>query len=152
MNFIMAIGSIAPLFVIPILDIYVYKHIMMVFAVVVASFLMHISERKHHLPGIHPFNECSQVFLQFDRAVSVLVGLYLVYQVTANVRINVRLFFVIISAFMSLWISEKPEQWGLRTARPSVFSYTFFAVTHTLWHALAFSIMFIIFRAVEHRY
>lgn len=44
----------------------------------IASILMHLSERKHNLPGIYPFNLYSTQFLWLDRIIAVSSGLYII--------------------------------------------------------------------------
>ena len=41
------------------------------------SFLYHLSETKHNLPGIYPFKKYTNVFLNLDRILSIY-GLYIV--------------------------------------------------------------------------
>lgn len=52
---------------------------LVILTAVVVSFLMHISERKHQLPGLYPFNQWTQVFLNLDRVVAVFLSSYMVY-------------------------------------------------------------------------
>lgn len=41
-----------------------------------ASFLMHVSERKHALPGVWPFNQYSSAFLWLDRVMALVCGVF----------------------------------------------------------------------------
>jgi hypothetical protein len=45
-------------------------------SVVIASTLMHLSETKHGLPGIYPFNIYSNEFLWYDRIMAYSVVLF----------------------------------------------------------------------------
>lgn len=42
-----------------------------------ASFLMHLSERKHDLPGIYPLNQYANVFLNLDRIMAMIGIVYM---------------------------------------------------------------------------
>jgi hypothetical protein len=56
----------------------------------IASVLMHLSEQKHGLPGIYPFNKFSNEFLWMDRimayisVLNVLYNLYLKWYIIPN--------------------------------------------------------------------
>jgi hypothetical protein len=47
--------------------------------IMVASTLMHISETKHQLIGIHPFNKISSILNNIDRIISYPTGIYFIY-------------------------------------------------------------------------
>lgn len=49
-----------------------YWNAAMTTAIIAASTLMHLSERKHRLPGVYPFNRYSQVFLNIDRVLTII--------------------------------------------------------------------------------
>ena len=51
---------------------------------VICSFLMHISETKHGLKGIYPFNLYSNLFLNLDRVIAYLSFFYVLYQFLFN--------------------------------------------------------------------
>lgn len=42
-----------------------------VWTIILASILMHLSERKHRLPGVYPFNLFTKQFLWFDRIMAL---------------------------------------------------------------------------------
>jgi hypothetical protein len=46
---------------------------------IIASILMHLSETKHGLIGIHPFNKYSRIFLWFDRIMAYICSLHVLY-------------------------------------------------------------------------
>jgi hypothetical protein len=102
-------------------------------AAATASVLMHLSERKHGLPGIPPFNWASWFFLQLDRAVAYGTAAYLAW---AELQHGLSFATVMLAANGLAWmgISECLD-----------LSVTHFAIAHVLWHVNAFAIMYRIF-------
>jgi hypothetical protein len=59
------------------LDVYNIKSVYSLNLTILISFLYHLSETKHDLPGIYPFNRYTGLFLNLDRIFSIY-GLYIV--------------------------------------------------------------------------
>jgi hypothetical protein len=97
--------------------------------IVSASVLMHLSETKHQLPGIYPFNQFSKQFLWFDRIMAYTPVIYVGYMYIVN---NVNLFEhlfnpIFIIGSICLLLSE-----GIKGNK------YFFATTHSIWHVCAY--------------
>ena len=99
----------------------------------VASMLMHLSERKHGLPGVAPFSRFSTLFLNVDRAIAMLCLAY------------------VAKAWASGWLPARCVWMMLPVAAVGVTALTlsehtvhkrlgrwWFVGTHSLWHACAF--------------
>ena len=119
--------------------------------VILASILMHLSEKKHKLPGVFPFNKYSSLFLWYDRIMAQLATSYILYNLYSdyihfNGSYSVGSFFSYLignnnlaSKILSrgliglffLWISENVHSIG---------KYGFM-VSHSLWHFFAFDII-----------
>ncbi len=107
-------------------------------AAMIASMLMHISERKHKLPGVL-FRDWSWQFLQLDRAISVAASLYLGWTmynlifemgcVPAGISAAIVIF---ANGVLWLWFSEHDV------------SQLLFCIWHTLWHLNAFYLAYFI--------
>lgn len=125
---------------------------LLILNVVFASFLMHMSETKHNLKGIYPFNIYSSAFLWYDRIIAYLASLVIIYKIhndfiihfgyynynsiiqyifySTNTLFHQIKYYGIVSLIV-LGISENINwigQYG-------------FMITHSLWHILAFTIM-----------
>ena len=103
--------------------------VLLVTMTITASFLMHISETKHNLPGVYPFNQWSQYFLWFDRVMAILSATYVLYT-TGILQLPMATI-----GFVFLALSERIE-----------WNHAWFAVTHIIWHACAF---YMLYKAVE---
>jgi hypothetical protein len=116
---------------------------MAVLITTVSSMLMHISETKHHLPGISPFNEYSNHFLDLDRITSklaLLYGLYLCYY--NSHKINIIWIIIMLFGCICLFLSE--QIYNLDT-----WDHTFkFIVLHSIWHIIAFKIMSVVLSSI----
>ena len=95
---------------------------------ILASTLMHLSEIKHGLPGIQPFNLWSCYFLQFDRIMAVMSGIYVAYQVLV-MGIPINWLIGIVGLILGL-LSERVNHGQI-----------WFAITHIGWHWAAFYIL-----------
>lgn len=127
-NFIVAFTNIVAIYPF-LLDINCFSLFqrLLVITMTIASCLMHLSERKHKLNGIYPFNLFSWHFLQFDRVMAVLCTLYILFQLGFNhASIN---WFIAISGLILNGISE-------------LFDGYLFVATHSVWHFCAFSTLF----------
>jgi hypothetical protein len=96
------------------------------------SIMMHLSETKHGLPGIYPFNLLSFWFLQLDRAMCFLVIIVLCFR--SSLYIVDRCMIVeAIFGLTCMFLSEKVvrSQWT-------------FAAFHVMWHYVAFHLMYIL--------
>lgn len=102
---------------------------------VTASVLMHLSETKHGLPGIYPFNIYSNSFLLLDRLMAYTPIIYLGYQLLTRENpqpiYDLILSPVAIVGAISVLMSE-----GLHLGKP------FFAITHSIWHICAYHLCY----------
>lgn len=94
---------------------------------ILASALMHISETKHNLPGIYPFNKWSWYFLNLDRGMALSITLYVLYYFNKGMPIPFKLGII---GLICLGLSEKFE-YGL----------IWFMINHSIWHYCAFTIL-----------
>ena len=121
-------------------------------SVAIASVLMHLSETKHKLPGIWPFNQWSGLFLNVDRAMSLVVVLYLflfdLHETWARLVLmflNYRLFSlsVVVGGLVALLIAENPwvlgRKWSVREGKLQ--GYWLYAASHMLWHYCAYTML-----------
>jgi len=94
---------------------------------VITSILMHLSEQKHGLPGIYPFNHCSTIFLWFDRVGAWIAGLYAILYIT-NVTLVIMILIVCsaLTGFISEIIITNQQKYYL--------------IFHSIWHILVYSI------------
>lgn len=112
------------------------------------STLMHLSETKHVLPGIAPFNQYSAVLLWLDRIVAVLVGAYVFschyfFQGMIAQRIN------FLNGDMLIWlgvgvlaltVSERSDLFGWYES-PLKTKYMIHTITHAVWHVCVYKTM-----------
>lgn len=95
----------------------------------VSSVLMHISEKKHGLPGVF-FKEYSNVFLNVDRFFAVLLAFYGAYNFLQKTNKEKKLSIKPIIAFgigsIASFIGEKTTNLILYT------------ILHTVWHTLSY--------------
>jgi len=109
---------------------------------VLASVLMHLSETKHGLPGVYPFNKFSNEFLWFDRIMAITSSVYL-----ANILYNnwfyVSKFYIIypIVGLMFNGVSELADKGSLSSPNSGKRKYVF-AITHSIWHYFAYTFFF----------
>jgi hypothetical protein len=90
-----------------------------------ASFVFHLSETKHQLPGLPILRNYTWHFLQVDRFFAILAALY--------VFANFISWYLGIIGFVLLGISEffsEGKKWR-------------FTITHSLWHVCAFICLYL---------
>jgi hypothetical protein len=105
-----------------------WPQLLLATAAVLASGLMHLSERKHGLPGVAPFGRWPRAFLWLDRVVAYLSTAYVGYHLFWN-----DMPLPIVTALVgcvALLLSERVEG-----------GHVWFAVTHSLWHLCAYRIL-----------
>ena len=108
---------------------------------IMASVLMHLSERKHYLPGIKPFSLWAKWFLFLDRYTAIQMGSILIYYTW---RYNLwemifpksYIWVAILVGLLSVLMSETVF------VHNTTFDKIGFVVFHTIWHFLAYSIIF----------
>lgn len=104
----------------------------LVLVAIVCSTLMHLSERKHQLPGIFPFNEYSTLFLNLDRCFAIFVGGYLIY--TRTIR-----WYSLVAFLLGLMCMLKSERFSPRQIE--------FGIYHITWHFFAYvTILLMLYR------
>jgi hypothetical protein len=107
------------------------------FAAMVASFIYHLSETKHDLPGLPHLNKYSWQLLQIDRFFAVIAALYIAWQYFyfMNWFQNEQVHTLSIVGFIFLYLSElvncNDNPW-------------WFTITHSIWHFCAFSILAVV--------
>ncbi len=97
-------------------------------ATVGASALMHISERKHGLPGVEPFATHSTLFLWTDRVTAYAAAAYVLHGVV-NCGMPIPWETVLVGG-VALLLSERFERGPV-----------WFAATHSVWHLCAYRIL-----------
>ncbi|QHN71100.1 uncharacterized protein [Mollivirus kamchatka] len=102
---------------------------------VAASVLMHISERKHDLPGVAPFSQWSNKFLMADRIVSYGTVLYAASQ------------FFQAGLHTVPWATALVGCSALALSEHVDLGPAWFIATHCTWHACAFYGLAIAFNA-----
>jgi hypothetical protein len=104
-----------------------------------ASALYHISERKHGLPGVAPFNAYSNELIWADRVGAFASGAFVLYKTGLSPSpVNLA---VAAGGFACLTVSEhdiifQKLGWGHFHVNKWLF-----AVTHTVWHTCAFYLL-----------
>jgi len=102
-----------------------YGGTVLVASACLASVFMHLTETKHGLKGLF-LKEYSNMFLNIDRVLAIMTGLYGLWLFYNNPRKNIyQLAFPLIGAISS-FVGEQTTNLPL---------YTF---THCIWHALAY--------------
>lgn len=98
-------------------------------AMVGISILMHLSEKKHGLPGIYPFNKFSSFFLNVDRMFAVLCSIIVLFKAIPNFEkiSGMTKFFSFFGLFCG-GISELYDEY-------QEFEYL---LTHSIWHWSAY--------------
>jgi hypothetical protein len=130
-NIVLATSNLIGCFIVPQLDITHEKWLIRL--TIFASFMMHMSERKHNLMGFHPWNRSSSLYLWMDRIMAVVTGGYLISKTTFHTHtIHVTLF-----GLLCMGVSEKiviPN-----TTRR--FQQLFFMIGHLMWHCAAYYLL-----------
>jgi hypothetical protein len=98
-----------------------------------ASFIYHLSETKHGLPGIYPLNRYSNEFLNLDR----FGAFFAIFTAITCGRITPTVLNYGLVGIITLAISERDIIAEIYGYTVSV-SYLDFAISHCLWHALAY--------------
>lgn len=100
----------------------------LVLAMIMASTLMHISETKHRLPGIYPFNLYAWHFLQLDQWLSYFMMVYgAIYFLFSSMETP---WMLILLGVLSLNIAERVD-----------YGEVFFMVFHVVWHYIAYRLI-----------
>ena len=99
-------------------------------SIIGSSILMHLSERKHSLPGIYPFNKYSNLFLWFDRIMAILGLSYVMLNMNNNLFRDV--VFEGLCGLALLGISENFNKIGKIG----------FLITHSFWHVIAYDVIY----------
>lgn len=99
--------------------------------IVLSSSLMHISETKHGLPGVYPFNKYSKQFLWLDRFMAYTPMMYVGYLMLYKKEFM--LLMMLLNKYMiigttCLLISE----------RVGTKHKYLFAILHSIWHICAY--------------
>lgn len=112
------------------LNLSIYEMIFMG-TLMIASILMHLSEVKHDLPGIYPFDKLSNEFLWFDRIMANLALVFILYKIYQNPM----LFDDIINeGLIGLFLVVVSERINIGKIG--------FMITHSAWHVIAFDIIY----------
>lgn len=131
MNFILALSNIVGFADFHELHLLQKIHVLIIIS---ASTLMHLSETKHGLPGIYPFNQYSQLFLDIDRVVAIASFIYFLQIFICKYSegsINNGDILLISTGFLCLTISEL-----------NITPQILFIILHTIWHFIAYSFMY----------
>ena len=105
------------------LDFYIFP--------MLASILYHLSETKHNLPGIYPFNNYTFYLLQLDRIFAVISFLLIMN------KLNFHIFILGIIGFLFLFLSEQDTILN-KIGFNIELNVWIFTITHCLWHIIAF--------------
>lgn len=125
-------------------NFYAFKHInkfnrysvnILFLSALTASFLMHISETKHNLPGVYPFNLYTNLFLWADRTIAILcmfLGLIKCLRDHRLIKIKGSEFLL---GLIMLCISENVQMDKYNIL---------FSITHCIWHFCAYDCLSVI--------
>lgn len=106
---------------------------------ITASVLMHLSERKHDLNGIYPFNNYSEEFLCFDRVMCYIcfgISAYTLIYTYSWYTLKIYAYIGILGFILNI-ISELSSPRYFPTV--SIYKLWFvYVVTHSVWHYLAY--------------
>lgn len=104
-----------------------------IYVPMIASFIYHLAETKHNLPGIYPLNLYAYKLLWVDRICAVLSAAYVTISIYSYPKIMTAKFLLIgIFGLGSLLYSERDFLKGF------VVNKTEFVISHTIWHFAAF--------------
>ena len=99
------------------------------------SILMHLSEKKHNLPGVYPLNVWSHIFLWCDRIMAYICGficcahLYNHWSMVPNWLFNYGIFGISLGLISEVIINN---QW------------TSFVIMHCSWHYVAYNFIYLV--------
>lgn len=101
---------------------------------VFSSILMHLSEQKHGLPGIYPFNHCSNTLLWIDRLAAYVAVIYVLITCSCILSMTKLIGFLICCAIICGFVSEViiTTQWN------------YYIIVHSTWHLLVYTIFLIL--------
>ena len=154
-NYIVAASNIYGL--LPIYHANGYLKIWMILAVL-ASVLMHLSETKHELKGVYPFNIYSMELLWFDRIMAYMPGLYFVLLVISNmIHYNIstslyKSFNYLIKRFdisfiglIFMMLSEADKLNNIFNCTMFKITPLYFGIMHSMWHICAYHTCYLFF-------
>lgn len=95
--------------------------------IVISSVLMHLSETKHQLPGIYPFNRLATPLLWLDRVMAMTPAVLLWVERELAVQFLIDNFGLSIFGLLMMWLAER-----------GVTRKSMFVLTHSLWHGVAY--------------
>lgn len=105
------------------------RSIELIIIMALASILMHLSERKHKLSGIWPFNLWSNFWLNVDRMAAIYSATYVIpYIYDAFMIGDYSPLFIGVSGLWFLYLSENHF----------IYNTSWFIGTHSTWHIIAF--------------
>lgn len=98
-----------------------------------ASFLMHLSETKHGLRGIPPFNRYSHMFLNLDRFFAIISTVFVFFKLYPYLQTHPWILLTGLCGVTLNFISENVCKNNI----PG------FIIAHLLWHLIAFSMLYV---------
>lgn len=98
---------------------------------VLASILMHVTERKHGLPGLC-WRQHSYLFLWLDRIMAVVTGAYGTYLYLFMLTPSMNILCCALLGFVFMTISEHGPN-------------RYFMLTHCIWHILAYYSLYMLY-------
>lgn len=112
--------------------------------VVLSSTLMHLSEVKHGLPGISPFNRYSNQLLWLDRIAANSLVAFAVFTPLINSNFAAISYSMLYSKVLWLGLNSLAlsEMTGLLISPKRLSHQIFFTVTHCLWHICAYQVCY----------
>lgn len=108
-------------------------HAALAVAAMVASTFMHISERKHNLPGVAPFNTWSKQIEWADRVVAYASIAFVLLRVLTH-SVSPWVWPIGLGGLAMLGLAEHCER-----------GPAWFVVTHCTWHACAYLALALVF-------
>lgn len=109
-------------------------------AIVIASTLMHLSDRKHNLPGVPFLNKYSKLLLNLDRLTALSGAVYVgfnLYHRIMNGNVSSNMIIDSICGLGSLFLSENYNLFYSHSKTKIIFHM----MTHIIWHYYAFKII-----------
>jgi hypothetical protein len=103
-----------------------------------ASFLYHLAEIKHELPGIYPLNKYSGILLNIDRLFAI-IGFLIVLKNFDKINLKLGIF-----GLLCLMISERDVIYTNLTGnylKMFKVSHFDFLIFHCIWHVVAYYIL-----------
>ena len=106
-----------------------------------ASFVYHLAETKHNLPGIIYLNKYSLLLLNIDRFFAILSGLYVLSNILKTPKQTINFYFIGIIGVICLLYSEKDYFF------PNINEIEYI-ITHSIWHFSAFYCLYNIKKSI----